>query len=138
MKTRSIVSILAVVSVFSCKEPNLFNRYRDLGSFSSRVEGQNKALAYFLENYNSLPTSGSYRIKYAQDYSPSSGHPENALWYNKGQEILSLETSPPDGPACFWKNVKLDVLEKAVKSSDGLRAVDSLSLPGQPIKTCLL
>jgi hypothetical protein len=137
MKTRSVISLLVVVSVFSCKEPGIFSSYRDLGSFSSRVEGQNQALAYFLKNYDSLPKNKSYKIKYTRENSPSSEHPQNALWYNKSQEVLSLEVSPPDGAACSWSSVRKDVLEKAVKLSDGMRAIDTLSVPNQPANTCL-
>ncbi|GAB3753688.1 hypothetical protein [Spirosoma pomorum] len=137
MKYRSFSLLLVFVSAFSCNEPGILSRYRDLGSFSSRVEGQNKALAYFLKNYDSLPRNAPYRIKYAKNNPLPSEHPENALWYNKSEEILSLEVSPPDGPACYWKSVRKDVLEEAVKSIDGLRTLDTLAMPGQPTNTCL-
>jgi hypothetical protein len=137
MKTRSVVFVLAIGVVFSCKEPGLFSSYRDLGSFSSRVEGQNQALTYLLKNYNSLPTNGDYKLKYTNDNALPSEARANALWYNKNQETLGLEQDIPDGPSCYWKNVRKDILEQAVKSSDGMRAIDTLSVPNQPANTCL-
>jgi hypothetical protein len=138
MKTRSVISILAVVSVFSCKEPNLFNSYRDIGSFSSWVEGQNRALALILDKYGSLSTNNKpYKVKYTNNNAPSSEARVNALWYNKSQQILALEISPPDGAACHWKNVTRDILERATKSSNGMLTIDSLAVPGQPTNYCL-
>ncbi|MCK8496126.1 hypothetical protein M0L20_29940 [Spirosoma sp. RP8] len=138
MKIRSAISILAVVSIFSCKEPNLFNSYRDIGSFSTRIEGQNQAISHILGKYGSLSTNDkSYKVKYTRSNAPSSEHPQNALWYNKSQEVLGLEVSPPDGVSCSWKNVTKDILERAAKSSNAMLTIDSLAVPSQPTNTCL-
>jgi hypothetical protein len=138
MKTRSVISILAVVSIFSCREPNLFSPYQDVGSFDSRVEGQNRALALILHKYPSLANNNrSYKVKYTRNNAPSSERAENALWYNKSQQTLALEISPPDGAACHWKNVTRAVLERATKSSNGMLTIDSLAVPGQPTNYCL-
>ncbi len=136
MKTRSLTSILAVLAVFSCKEPNLFNSYRDIGSFDSRVEAQNHALAYILANYDSLPTNREYKVKYNNDNALPSEARQNALWYNKREETLKMEVDIPDGPSCTWKNVRKDILEKATKSSNGMIALDTLATPSQSANTC--
>lgn len=137
MKTRSGISILAIVSIFSCKEPAVLIPYQELGSFNSRVDGQNYALANILNNYLLLSPDKVYKVKYANKNARPSEASENALWYDKRQQILSLEVSPPDGPACYWENVSKDILEQAVKSSNGMTTIDSLAKPYQPANSCL-
>jgi hypothetical protein len=137
MRIRSFFSVLAVVSVFSCKEPGLFTSYRDIGSFSSRVQGQNQALVHILDKYSSLPTNKEYKVKYANNNALPNEARQNALWYDKRKEVLSLEVDIPDGPSCSWKNVTKAVLEEAVKSSDGMRSLEYFAVPNQPTNTCL-
>ncbi len=137
MKATSIGYILALGAFLGCKEPNLFSPYRDVGSFSSRVEAQNQALAEIVKNYGSLPTNKDYKVKYTNANALPSEYRQSALWYNKTDQTLKLELSIPDGAACIWKKVSRDVLEQAIKSNDGMLIVDSLSTPNQPTKTCL-
>ncbi|GAB3752625.1 hypothetical protein [Spirosoma pomorum] len=137
MKTRSLISILAVVAVFSCKQPAVLIPYQELGSFNSRVDGQNYALADILNNYPLLSPNKIYKVRYANKNARPSEARENALWYDKRQHILSMEVSPPDGPACYWENVSKDILEQAVKSNNGMLTIDSLAKPYQPANTCL-
>ena len=137
MKTKSIFYILALGAVFSCKELGLTSEYNSVGSFNNRVEAQNQALAFILKNYNSLPANKYYKVKYDNLNSPPSDSRLQALWYNKGEKILVLEPSPPDGPACSWEKVTKEVLEQASRANDGMLKIDSIAAPKQATRDCL-
>jgi hypothetical protein len=137
MRIRSIRYLLAVGAVFGCTASDLFSSYAELGSFSSRVEGQNQALAHLLKNYNSLSINRVYKVRYSNDNARPDEHRDAAIWFNKTQEKLQLEISIPDGPSCSWENVRKDILEQAVKSGNGMLTIDSLTKANQPTNTCL-
>jgi hypothetical protein len=120
-----------------CDPSSINGGYHDIGTFNSRAEGQTQAINSILKNYSSLPSTGHYKVKYANRNAPPTEQRENAIWYSKSESELIFEVDVASGPMCRWNEVSKVILEQASQSTNSLSKVDSLSKPNQPFGQCL-
>lgn len=138
MKFTKIVCTFFVISLTGCY-PNLLNEsYKEIGTFDTKVEAQNKAVAYILNQYGSLPQNKYYKVLYSFRNVSHGDFNRNAMWYNKESNELAIEVDINSGIACQWKEVNKTILEQAAVSTNSLSKIDSLSKPNKELsQSCL-
>lgn len=139
MKLSKTGYLLITSFLVSCDPASINGGYHDLGSFNTRVEAQNRAIADILKNYGSLPENSYYKVKYSfrnQTPTAPTGQSEHALWYNKNETQLALEVDVNSGVVCRWTSANRSLLDQASKKMDGMALIDSLGKPNQPIAQC--
>lgn len=112
--------------------------YEDLGTFGTKRQAQNEAIAHISSRYYSLSPNTYYKVKYtflrSDSLQISNTH---ALWFYKDSTTLFLETDIQSGWQCRWSEVDKTILEAAVKSPNSLHKIDSIAKPLQPFARCL-
>ena len=136
MKKLSNYCLLLLGSMVGCISNPFSDGYKDLGTFDTKVEAQNQAVAHILSKYNSLPDK-DYKVLYNFRDARPGDVSRNALWYNKNSNDMAIEVDINSGAACRWSEVGKIVLEQASRSSDSMIKIDSLSKPNQPTSQCL-
>jgi hypothetical protein len=132
---KSLIGLLPLLCL-GCDPNSIGSGYHDIGTFNSRAEGQKQAINTILKNYNSLPSTGHYKVKYANRNSPPTEERENAIWYSKSELELIFEVDVASGPICRWKEVDKAILDQATKSINSLSKIDSIAKPSQPFSQC--
>lgn len=111
--------------------------YKDLGTFDTKLDAQNQAVAFILNKYGSLPRQDHYKVRYSFRDARPNEFSRNALWYHKELAELALEVDIHSGSVCRWTDVNETILEQATKSTNSLTRIDSLATPNQPFSQCL-
>jgi len=132
---KNLIGLLPLLCL-SCDPNSINGGYHNVGTFNSRAEGQKQAISTILKNYNSLPSTGHYKVKYTNRNSPPTERGENAIWYSKSESELIFEVDIASGPMCRWKEVNKAILDQATKSANSLSKIDSLAKPNQPFSQC--
>ena len=129
--------LLLLGSIVGCTSNPFSDGYKDIGTFDTKLEAQNQAVAHILERYNSLPDNEDYKVLYNFRDARPGNTSRNSLWYNKSSTSLAIEQDIHSGATCRWKDVGKAVLEQAIKSSNSMMRIDSISAPNQPASQCL-
>lgn len=101
--------------------------YKSLGTFDTKREAQNQALAHIINRFDRLPKNDFYRVSYSfRDVDPSLGN-RHAIWYNQQEHRLGMEVDLGSGMTCIWYEVDQALLEQIVQINQGMAGVDSLA-----------
>ncbi len=118
-------------------DPFGLGTYKDLGTFDTKLEAQNRAVNFILSKYSSLPENEHYKVLYSFRDAKPGDYSRNALWYHKQLQQVGLEVDIHSGMICQWTEVNKRVLEQAIQSTNSLTKIDSLAKPNQPRSQCL-
>ncbi|AUD00482.1 hypothetical protein [Spirosoma pollinicola] len=135
--TIKISLCLLIMLSIACDSDLLKSSYKELGTFDTKLEAQNKAITHILSQYGSLPQNEYYKVIYSFRDADPGDFSRNSMWYHKASNELAIEVDIHSGMACQWKQVSKTVLQQAAMSKKSLNKVDSLSRPNQELGRCL-
>ena len=135
--TKTSFYLLTLTCIACDFNPFGIDTNKDLGTFDTKVEAQNRAVNFVLSKYSSLPENEHYKVLYSFRDAKPGEYSRNALWYHKELQQAGLEVDIHSGMVCRWDEVDKHVLEQATQSTNNLIKIDSLAKPNQPLSQCL-
>lgn len=137
MKTNIVrLSLLLLLLFTGCEMGTSIDGYKDIGKFSTKTDARGAALKKVVDRFDKLSEKKPYKVSYSFDAAQYESTRE-ALWYDKANQILSIEEDIGSGTSCRWKEVDKAVLQDIIAIGKGITGIDSLGRGQGDTSRCL-